>query len=374
MNQLTSVAKSGESGPSAVAPALKFVSVAKRYGQLEAVKELSFDINAGQFVALLGPSGCGKTTLLNLVAGFVSPDEGDIVINGRSVRHVPSHDRGVGVVFQDYALFPHMTVAENLAFPLEVRGMSKRDLQAKVKNALDLVHLTDLGERRPDQLSGGQQQRVALARALIYEPPILLLDEPFGALDRRLRDSMQFELKSLHRRLGITFVFVTHDQDEAMAMADMVVVMKGGRIQQYGSPQQLYDRPRTQFVAGFLGDCNVLSGTVTREGIQGKDGRTLLHISPRALDTANGQERAIALRPEWITILGPQDEPPPQSQVLEGRVAQARFLGREVMLDVNTALGNILVRFSRAGSETAPPPAGSLRLAWDPRRTVPLEE
>jgi|SRR5579862_1291217 len=358
--------------PSAMA--LRFVGVAKSYGSVQAVSNLSLDVKAGQFVALLGPSGCGKTTLLNLVAGFAAPDRGDIFINGRSVRGVPSHERGVGVVFQDYALFPHMSVAENLAFPLEVRGMLRTEIKTRVETALNLVRLDGLGGRRPDQLSGGQQQRVALGRALIYEPPILLLDEPFGALDRRLRDSMQLELKALHRRLGITFVFVTHDQDEAMTMADMVVVMQAGQIQQQGAPIALYDRPRTSFVAGFLGDCNVIKGNITTAGIQHPASGVLLHRFAAGIFDKIGLTKAVAMRPELIGILPPHSSVRADQSVVEGRVVQLRFLGREVMLEVETELGILLVRLHRAGGEPAPELNSTLGLCWDANTTVPLED
>jgi len=370
----TSPKKHNNGAPTPSAIAVRFVDAAKSYGPVQAVNNLSLDINAGQFVALLGPSGCGKTTLLNLVAGFAAPDRGDIFINGRSVRGVPPHERGVGVVFQDYALFPHMSVAENLAFPLEVRGMQRAEIKARVETALNLVRLDDLGGRRPDQLSGGQQQRVALGRALIYEPPILLLDEPFGALDRRLRDSMQLELKALHRRLGITFVFVTHDQDEAMTMADMVVVMQAGQIQQQGAPMALYDRPRTSFVAGFLGDCNLIKGHVTTAGIQHAASGVLLHRSVDGISNQIGLAKAVALRPELIGVLSPHGRVRPDQSVVKGRVVQLRFLGREVMLEVETELGVLLVRLHRAGGESAPELNSTLRLGWDAKTTVPLED
>jgi putative spermidine/putrescine transport system ATP-binding protein len=354
--------------------AVSFAAVSKDYGLVRAVHDLSLDVCSGQFVTLLGPSGCGKTTLLNLIAGFITPDRGDVLINGHSMRGVPPHGRNVGVVFQDYALFPHMRVAENLAFPLEVRGIMRAAIDSRIAAALELVRLSGLGGRRPDQLSGGQQQRVALARALIYQPPILLLDEPFGALDRRLRDSMQLELKSLHRRLGITFVFVTHDQDEAMAMADLVVVMRNGRIQQVGAPMALYDRPRTRFVATFLGDCNVIEGEATAAGIRHAGSGALLHLPERPVVGALGEARAVALRPEWISLLRPGEAPRAGNGVVEGRVSQLRFLGRELLLEVESALGTTLVRVPRTSGEEGPSLESSLKLCWNARRTVPLEE
>jgi spermidine/putrescine transport system ATP-binding protein len=231
--------------------------VSRSYGQVTAVDDVSLDVTPGQFVTLLGPSGCGKTTLLRLIAGFERPDTGRISVSSRDVTDVPAHRRPVNTVFQHYALFPHRTVAGNVAFGLEVRGLPKAEVAARVARALDLVRLGGLDSRRIDELSGGQKQRVALARALVLEPDVLLLDEPMAALDPKLRKEMQVELKNLQERLRITFVFVTHDQDEALVMADRIAVMHGGRIEQIDEPEALYERPRTRFVADFLGVANL---------------------------------------------------------------------------------------------------------------------
>ncbi|WP_183258059.1 ABC transporter ATP-binding protein [Bradyrhizobium sp. CIR48] len=228
------------------------------YGAVAALEEFSLTIRRGEFLTILGPSGSGKTTALMLLAGFVAPSKGDILIAGESVAAVPSYRRDQGIVFQSYALFPHLTVRRNLEFPLEMRGMAFTERTRHVDRMLERVHLRDFGGRMPVQLSGGQQQRVALARALIADPPFLLLDEPLGALDRNLREQMQGELKSLHREFGKTTICVTHDQEEALTLSDRIVVMRAGRIEQIGTPEDLYDRPRTRFVANFLGEANIL--------------------------------------------------------------------------------------------------------------------
>lgn len=237
---------------------IEFRNVTKMYGTLPAVKDLTLTVRRGEFLTILGPSGSGKTTALMLLAGFVAPTHGDILIAGNSVAAVPSYRRDQGIFFQSYALFPHLTVRRNLEFPLEMRGIKAAERAQRIDRMLERVHLEDFGGRMPSQLSGGQQQRVALARALIADPPFLLLDEPLGALDRNLREQMQIEMKSLHKEFGITTICVTHDQEEALTLSDRIVVMRAGRIEQTDTPEALYDRPATQFVANFLGEANVL--------------------------------------------------------------------------------------------------------------------
>jgi putative spermidine/putrescine transport system ATP-binding protein len=247
---------------------LNLSSVTKCYdGRHNVVNGVDLHVSKGEFLSLLGPSGSGKTTLLMLVAGFVIPTAGDIVLNGRSLARLPPYARDIGVVFQNYALFPHMTVEENLYFPLRMRNVSKVDARPKVTRALETVGLAQLASRYPSQLSGGQQQRVALARTLVYEPSLILLDEPLGALDKSLREQMQIEFKRIHRELAATMIYVTHDQSEAMAMSDRIAVMNAGNIEQIGSPQDVYYRPKTEFVASFIGDSNILYGSV--EGSNG---------------------------------------------------------------------------------------------------------
>ena len=249
-------------------PFVSFREVQKSYdGEILVVKNLNLDIAPGEFLTMLGPSGSGKSTCLMMLAGFEPATHGEIYLGGKPINKVPPHKRGIGMVFQNYALFPHMSVAENLAYPLQVRKMSKSDINAKVKRALDMVELGAFGDRRPAQLSGGQQQRVAVARALVFEPDLVLMDEPLGALDKQLREQMQYEIKHIHERLGVTVVYVTHDQTEALTMSDRVAVFNDGVIQQLSTPDELYERPKNAFVAQFIGENNTLSGTV--ESIDG---------------------------------------------------------------------------------------------------------
>ncbi len=245
---------------------VSLIDVTRRFGDVEAVKNVSFDIEAGEFVSLLGPSGCGKTTTLRMIAGFEYPDEGDITLDGKSIVATPPYRRDTSMVFQDYALFPHRSVAQNLAFGLRMRKIPKDEIRAKIETMLELVELPGLGDRKPDQLSGGQQQRVALGRALIVDPAVLLLDEPLGALDLQLRKQMQLELKRIHREIGITFIYVTHDQEEAITMSDRIAVMNQGSVEQIGPATEIYARPETAFVAEFIGDANVLLATVVAVG------------------------------------------------------------------------------------------------------------
>ncbi len=248
-------------------PDVRLTGVTKRFGDdIVAVDRVDLDVHNGEFLALLGPSGCGKTTTLRLIAGFEEPTEGEIEIGGRSAVGVPPHKRDVNTVFQQYALFPHMTVLDNVAYGLKQRKVDKADRRLKAAEALELVRLTGRETAKPAELSGGMQQRVALARALVLHPQVLLLDEPLGALDKKLRDAMQIELKRIQRDVGITFIVVTHDQEEAMAMADRIAVMDDGRIDQLGAPSEIYDRPATPFVADFIGDMNHLEGTLGRDG------------------------------------------------------------------------------------------------------------
>jgi putative spermidine/putrescine transport system ATP-binding protein/spermidine/putrescine transport system ATP-binding protein len=250
-------------------PVVELRDVVKRYGDFVAVEPMQLSVEPGAFVTLLGPSGCGKTTTLRMVAGLAVPTEGDILIKGARVNEVPIHKRNLGIVFQNYALFPHKTVFDNVAFGLKYRNVPKAEIAGRVGRALDLVQLPQMAERYPNQLSGGQQQRIALARAIVVEPDVLLLDEPLSALDANLREEMRVELKKIQHQLGITTVFVTHDQSEALAMSDKIIVMNAGRIEQADSPEEVYSRPRSEFVARFLGNSNLLDGKVTaRDGTQ----------------------------------------------------------------------------------------------------------
>src|SRR3954449_3050050 len=275
--------------------------VTKRFDDLIALDRLDLGVRNGEFLALLGPSGCGKTTTLRMIAGFEDPTEGEISIDGATVTGVPPHKRQGNTVFQQYALFPHMTVLDNVAYGLKQRGMGRRDRHAKAREALALVHLEGREGARPSQLSGGQQQRVALARALVLEPKVLLLDEPLGALDQKLRKAMQIELKRLQCDVGITFVFVTHDQEEAMAMADRIAVMNEGRVEQLAVPGALYDEPATPFVAGFIGDMSVLRGTLAGDEVRLAAGGSV-PVGRRLADVPNGSTVDVGLRPEAAEI------------------------------------------------------------------------
>jgi putative spermidine/putrescine transport system ATP-binding protein len=289
--------------------------VQKSYdGESLVVKNLDLNIRAGEFLTLLGPSGSGKTTTLMMLAGFEVPTHGRIYLDGKPIDHVSPHERNIGMVFQNYALFPHMSVSENIAFGLEMRGISKADAVKRVGHALDLVRLADFGGRFPSQLSGGQQQRVALARALVIEPAVLLLDEPLGALDKGLRESMQVELRALQRRLGVTTVMVTHDQDEALTMADRIVVMRDGHLEQVGTATEIYQRPASKFVATFLGASNLFNGTVERRN----GGETLvttgagLSLSVDGV-AADARDVVVSVRPEAVVVNRLNGSSPPQN-------------------------------------------------------------
>lgn len=266
---------------------IEFRKVTKMYGDLAAVRGLSLTVRCGEFLTILGPSGSGKTTTLMLLTGFEAPDEGDILIAGKSVVAVPSYRRDQGIVFQNYALFPHLTVRRNLEFPPEMRGVKAAERAKRIDRILERVHLKDFGGRMPSQLSGGQKQRVALARALIADPPILLLDEPLGALDRNLREQMQVEIKGLHREFGITTVCVTHDQEEALTLSDRIVVMRAGQMEQTDAPEALYDPPATRFVANFLGEANIIENSaVVLESDAVQPPGTLAMIRPERICVA----------------------------------------------------------------------------------------
>jgi len=309
-------------------------------GRIVAVDGVTLDIAAGEFFSLLGPSGCGKTTSLRMIAGFELPDSGRVHVAGKDITDLPVHKRDMGMVFQSYALFPHRTVAENVAFGLRMRDVAKPEIERRVEAALALVALTGLEERKPGQLSGGQQQRVALARALVVEPPVLLCDEPLGALDRKLRQQMQFELKELQKRLGVTLVFVTHDQEEALAMSDRIAVMNHGRVEQVGAPTEIYERPRTRFVADFIGEINIVE-----EG-----GR------PRAL------------RPEKIRLV------PAAEARVAGVVETANFLGGSTLYRIRAADGrSLLARETHAGERALRAAGDAVGLAWNDSDAVALE-
>ena len=312
---------------------VRFEAVTKRFDNVVAVSGVSLDVCRGEFVTLLGPSGCGKTTILNLAAGFLAPDSGSISIAGKKVNDVPTYRRGIGMMFQNYALFPHMSVADNVAYGLRTRHVPKPERQKRVAEALALVKLEGMEDRRPRQLSGGQQQRVALARALVISPAVLLLDEPFSALDKGLRASMQVELREIQRHLGLTTVFVTHDQSEALSMSDRVAVMREGRIRQFGTPVDVYRTPVDPFVASFVGDSNRLRGSLVRIGAEGAVvavGATLVGVPSTGLtELATGAPVDVFIRPEQLRIVAPND-----SNAITGKVVAQVYQGGHVDLEI----------------------------------------
>ncbi|MBY3165813.1 ABC transporter ATP-binding protein [Rhizobium laguerreae] len=334
------------------APAqIEFRNVTKLYGAVAAVKDISLSVSRGEFLTILGPSGSGKTTALMLLAGFTAPSEGDILIAGKSVSEVPSYRRDQGIVFQSYALFPHLTVARNLEFPLEMRGVSAGERATRVSRMLERVRLSEFGSRMPSQLSGGQQQRVALARALIADPPILLLDEPLGALDRNLREQMQIEIKDLHREFGKTTICVTHDQEEALTLSDRIVVMRAGQIEQIDTPESLYDRPKTRFVANFLGEANVLEGAELR--IQS--------------DVVPSPGMVAMLRPERICVnapTGPRRRDAEHRQYVSGVIEDMIYAGPLRKYRVRVGDTVLIAREHVASGQHVFGPGDEVRLDW----------
>jgi putative spermidine/putrescine transport system ATP-binding protein len=330
-------------------PALKLHGVRKSYGNVLAVAGVDLVVDEGEFFTLLGPSGSGKTTLLRLIAGFERPDAGRIELGGRDVTSVPPYARETNTVFQDYALFPHMSVADNIAYGLSVKGVPKPERARRVERALAMVRLTGLGRRRPNQLSGGQRQRVALARAVVNEPEVLLLDEPLGALDLKLRQEMQIELKQIQKEVGITFVYVTHDQEEALTMSDRVAVMSNGQIEQIGTPVEVYEQPATEFVAGFIGISNVL----LRDGVR------------------------IVVRPEKIRMLAEGEQAPSGMTVESGRVEEVVYLGVSTRYLVRLDRGEQLVAVRQnmdALGDAEKFEGRPVTLAWTPDHTYVLDK
>jgi len=330
-------------------PALRLQGVRKSYGQVVAVAGVDLTVEEGEFFTLLGPSGSGKTTLLRLIAGFERPDAGRIELGGRDVTSTPPYLRDTNTVFQDYALFPHMSVADNIGYGLRVKGVSRQPREERVQRALKMVRLEGLGRRRPNQLSGGQRQRVALARAVVNEPEVLLLDEPLGALDLKLRQEMQIELKQIQKEVGITFIYVTHDQEEALTMSDRVAVMSNGQIEQIGSPVDVYERPATEFVAGFIGISNVL----VRDGVR------------------------FVVRPEKIRMLAESETADPGMTVEPGRVEEIIYVGMTTRYLVHLDRGERLVAVRQnmdALGDAQKFQGRPVRLAWTAEHTYVLDK
>jgi spermidine/putrescine transport system ATP-binding protein len=337
---------------------------------VQAVKGIDVSIGEGEFFSLLGPSGCGKTTTMRMIAGFDEPTEGEVFLHGENVVGVPPNRRDVNMVFQSYALFPHMSVFENVAFGLRRKGVAKAEVASRVGEMLEIVDLKGREKRRPRELSGGQQQRVALARALVNRPRALLLDEPLGALDLKLRQAMQVELKRIQREVGITFVYVTHDQNEALTMSDRIAVMNDGLIEQLGSPREIYERPATKFVAGFIGTSNVLSGTIATTG----GGRAVIEpgageriVVPR--EVAAGETVELTVRPEKIEVRSAR--PPGDGCAVRGTVSEVVYLGMFTNYNVITSSGAEVVVFVQnvSSADDVATRGDSVWLSWDPRHS-----
>jgi spermidine/putrescine transport system ATP-binding protein len=338
---------------------VRLENITKRFDDVVAVDDLSLDIESGKFYALLGPSGCGKTTTLRMIGGFEEPTAGTIYLGDRTVTGQPPHKRDVNTVFQSYALFPHLSIFENVAFGLRRSKVKGSEVRTRTEEMLQVVGLKGYGNRKPRQLSGGQQQRVALGRALVNRPRVLLLDEPLGALDLKLRKEMQFELKRIQHDMGITFVHVTHDQEEAMTMADSIVVMDDGHIEQMGEPAELYERPATAFVANFLGVSNLLPGTVEgREAVR-LDSGSLLHVTPEALGGHRGAV-SVGIRPEKLRIADGG------TNTLSGEIVDRAYVGVSTQYVVRTPMGDISVYVQGAGSQA---PGERMELSFEPDAT-----
>jgi spermidine/putrescine ABC transporter ATP-binding subunit len=343
---------------------ISFVNLVKAYGSASAVDNLTLDIASGEFVSLLGPSGSGKTTTLMMVAGFTAPTSGKILLGGNDITHLAPYRRDIGMVHQSYALFPHMTVAKNVAFPLRMRGMSRKVIDLRVEAALELVHLRGLRDRLPTQLSGGQQQRVALARALVFEPPLLLMDEPLGALDKKLRVELQIEIRRIQREIGSTMLYVTHDQEEALSMSDRVVVMNNGKVEQFDKPLTMYERPNTAFVANFLGTTNTLEAVV----VGAADHVNVRTAGGLKIDVATrasyrpGDRLTLSIRPERIRLTVHGAAP---AATAFGTIAEASYFGNVQRYVVSLTNGEALIVTRPSTGDPMLDVATPVDLAWN---------
>ncbi|WP_432826527.1 ABC transporter ATP-binding protein [Dactylosporangium sp. CA-092794] len=358
----------------APAVAVELRHLSHRYGEVLAVDDVSLDIIEGEFLTLLGPSGSGKSTLLMMIAGFLAPTSGHILMSGRDIGAIPPYRREMGMVFQNYALFPHMTVAANIGYPLRLRKLPRAEIRRRVDEALDMVGLGGLGGRTPRQLSGGQQQRVALARAFVFEPKVLLMDEPLGALDKKLRQQMQVELKRIHRQLGVTVVYVTHDQEEALTMSDRIVVMRTGRLEQVGPPAEVYNAPRSAFAADFLGDSNLVTGRcVERAGelvrIAVGDDRSLWAAGGCAVDATV----TVSIRPEQLHIAPAGGAAADALNRWPGTITDKVYLGDAVRYRVDTGGTFLLAKRQEGGATRQLDVGAGVELTWPPERATVLE-
>ncbi|QXT39092.1 ABC transporter ATP-binding protein [Gymnodinialimonas ceratoperidinii] len=349
---------------------VSFDRVQKSYdGEVLVVKDLNLHISRGEFLTMLGPSGSGKTTCLMMLAGFETATHGEITLDGKPINNIPPHKRGIGMVFQNYALFPHMTVGENLSFPLEVRGMPKSEREGKVTRALDMVQMVDFINRRPAQLSGGQQQRIALARALVFEPELVLMDEPLGALDKQLRETLQFEITNLAHELGITTVYVTHDQTEALTMSDRVAVFDDGRIQQLAAPDTLYEEPQNSFVAQFIGENNTLQGTVSKMGdnmceVTLEDG-SIIDALPVNVSSV-GEKTQVSIRPERVEM--DPSRLTPGAHTLKAEVLEFVYMGDIYRTRLRVAgVEDFIIKTRNAPDQRRLKPGERIEIGWRPQ-------
>ena len=349
-------------------PAVELINVTRRFGTVEALRDVTLTIARGEFFSLLGPSGCGKTTMLRIIAGLDFPHSGSLRLAGKDALAIPAHRRAVNTVFQSYALFPHLTVRDNVAFGLRMKNIPREQIETRVRGVMELTHITELAARKPSQISGGQKQRVALARALVNEPEVLLLDEPLGALDLKLRKELQQELRALQRRTGITFIYVTHDQDEALSMSDRIAVMNEGRIIQIGSAREIYERPRTRFVAEFLGGCNLL-----RAGVRQRNGTELLAHTAlgnlRLTISDSSAEFTLAIRPEKIRV-GQSAAP----NTFAGEVIETTYTGAETHSLVRVGGETLRVASVNAVGADRMVTGASVQLTLPPDALIVLED
>ena len=349
--------------------AVRFEGVSKAYGGTTVLRPTELNVRRGEFLTLLGPSGSGKSTILNIIAGSTPPTTGRVFLDGEDVTHKPPRERGLGMVFQNYALMPHMSVYENVAFPLKIRNWKADAIRTQVMATLEKVGLSGFAQRKPKELSGGQQQRVSIARCLVYSPSIILMDEPLGALDKKLRDQLQGEIKSLHRDIGTTLVYVTHDQEEALNLSDKVCLMNQGRIEQLGTPSELYFDPANRFVADFVGESNILAGTLQEAGVLKTKAGTLLRVQSRHAQA--GTQVEVLVRPENIRVLHPS-EAASEGNVIDATVTGLSFVGGRTRVEAMAGAERLLATRISARDDALIRPGEKVRLAWSQADSVTL--
>jgi putative spermidine/putrescine transport system ATP-binding protein len=351
-----------------------FRDISKSYGPSVALHSTELTVRKGEFLSLLGPSGSGKSTILNIIAGAVAPSSGTILLDGKDVSTVPPRERGLGMVFQNYALLPHLNVFDNVAFPLRIRGVSKQEIQQRVRNALERVGLTGYEHRKPREMSGGQQQRVGIARCIVYSPSVILMDEPLGALDKKLRDQLQGEIKRLHRDLGTTLVYVTHDQEEALNLSDRVCLMNGGRIAQLGTPDELYFEPVSEFVADFVGESNLLEGIVEGANVVRLNDGSMLKVRSNE-GHENGSRVKVLVRPEKIEVVDGNEASREEMNQCSGAIAQTSFIGGMTRFELKLSTGGtLLVKGISARAAERAPLGQMLTVRWLARDSVVLKK